>query len=157
MVTWAVASNAGALLSSRTLLKISATAYNRKLQTLLNTSNTLHIQFVCSIYILINAHFFSFIGFFPEQTIVHTKTTCEMHRQCENRQYTNWQLLALYIYWWSLYTLDKPHLRLSMSNSERVRTSHHQINYPSQPEITLYSLCHNFHKSDSCLQILRKN
>ena len=38
VVTWAVASNAGAFLSSRTVLKISATVYNRKLQTLLYTS-----------------------------------------------------------------------------------------------------------------------
>ena len=35
VVTWSVASNAGAFLSSRTLLKISATVYNRKLQNLL--------------------------------------------------------------------------------------------------------------------------
>ena len=40
VVTWAVASNAGAFLSSRTLLKISATVYNRKKQTLHNM--TLH-------------------------------------------------------------------------------------------------------------------
>ena len=44
VVTWAVASNAGVFLSSRTLLKISATVYSTKLKTLLNTSNTLHIS-----------------------------------------------------------------------------------------------------------------
>ena len=35
--------------------------------------------YIYSGYKLINAHFFSFIGFFPEQTIVLTKATSEMY------------------------------------------------------------------------------
>ena len=85
VVTWSVASNAGAFLSSRTLLKISATVYNRNLTEFTNTSNTLYMSsrfvslYIYSGYKLINAHFFSFIGFFPEQTIVLTKATSEMY------------------------------------------------------------------------------
>jgi len=68
---------------------------------LINTSNTFYS--VCTIQILINAHFFSFIGFFPEQTIVLTKATCEMYRQCENIYNIIIGSCLHCIYWWSLY------------------------------------------------------
>ena len=106
VVTWAVASNAGAFLSSRTLLKISATVYSGKFQTLLNTSNTLYRTLVCSSNInwwkwkckLINAHLFSFFGFFPEQTIVLTKATSEMYNRLKDyKLYNCLRLLVTYV------------------------------------------------------------